>query len=138
MSDQDFFFDDEEVEESPKGGPKKPSKGGSTTPPVKPAKPVIAAPATEGVSFFEQAVPMQVVALVAVIALLLGVIGGFFLAPKPVSAPITTTLPATGTSTGTMGTGGAPSLTEDQLNTGELPSGHPDVSGDATEATTTP
>lgn len=136
MSDQDFFFDDEEVEESPKGGAKKSSpKGGSTKEPVKPTKPVANAATAEGVSFFEQAVPMQVVALVAVIALLLGVIGGFFLAPKPVSTP-TTTLPAS-TGTGSMGTGSAPSLSEDQLNSGQMPAGHPDVSGEST-ATTTP
>ncbi len=136
MSDQDFFFDDEEVEESPKGGAKKPSPKGGSSKPVKAEKPVAAA--AEGVSFFEQAVPMQVVALVAVIALLIGVIGGFFLAPKPIASN-TTVLPAsTGTTSGGTGTGGAPSLTEDQLNSGQMPAGHPDVSGAESTATTTP
>lgn len=128
MSDQDFFFDEEEEEA-------KPAKS-STRPAGKPAakgagKPAAAAQAhrapaahetaASGGSFFEQSVTMTIASLMMVIGLLVGVIIGFVAAPKGT---------ATAGSTTTTGTGAAaaPTLTDEQMSTGVLPEGHPDIS----------
>lgn len=105
MSDQDFFFDEEETE-----APAKPEKKASSPGRAKPS----AAPAQQ--QFFQQSVSMTVASLVAVIALLLGVIVGFLIPRGPST---------TATDTGAV----APQLSPEQLQSGQLPPGHPDISG---------
>ncbi|MCL4079314.1 hypothetical protein MX659_06930 [Coriobacteriia bacterium Es71-Z0120] len=105
MSDQDFFFDEEESET-----PKKAEKKAAS---ARPAQKTVA-PAKQQV--FQQSVSMTVAALVAVIALLLGVIIGILI---PTGGSGTTT------DTGAV----APQLTPEQLQSGQLPPGHPDISG---------
>lgn len=128
MSDQEFFFEEETIEEAPA----KAAKGGSVQ-----QAPRAAAPAASSDGFFAQNVAMSVVALIGVICLLLGVIIGFFLAPKPVQ-----TMPVVPG----MGTGAAPSLSDEQMQQG-MPAGHPPIDGTGGgmgvpagegEATTTP
>jgi len=64
---------------------------------------------------------MAVAALLVVIGLLVGVIVGVLVAPGQ-----------TDSTSGTTGiTNTAPALTSDQIQSGELPAGHPDVSGTA-------
>jgi len=124
VSDQDFFFDEED-------GAKQPAKAPATAkgkPVARPAEPARA-------SFFEQSVSMPIAALMAVIALLVGVIVGFVIPTGGATPPVTATTTAVATET-------APQLSEDQLNSGELPAGHPDLSsmtgtGTATESVTT-
>ncbi|MCX8007210.1 MAG: hypothetical protein N3B11_03735 [Coriobacteriia bacterium] len=107
MSDQDFFFDEEENETT-----KKPEKKAAAGRPAQRT----AAPAAKP-QVFQQSVSTTVAALVAVIALLFGVIIGFLI-PKGAATPTTT------------GTGAvAPQLTPEQLQSGQLPPGHPDISG---------
>ncbi|MDI6713065.1 MAG: hypothetical protein QMD96_07495 [Anaerosomatales bacterium] len=106
MSDQDFFFDEEESETAAKA-----EKKVSSPRQAKPA----AAPAKQQV--FQQSVSMTVASLVAVIALLLGVIVGYLI-PRGAST-------STPTDTGAI----APQLTPEQLQSGQLPPGHPDISG---------
>lgn len=125
MSDQDFFFDEEEETVAPAKQSAKPSTKSSATksssaksaPAARKSAPVEAAPAA-GAGFFEQSVSMSVAALMTVIGLLVGVIIGFVVAPDG------------GTSVSTTGTGAAaPQLSSDQLQSGDLPAGHPDISG---------
>lgn len=106
MSDQDFFFDEEENETPAKAEKKAPTPRQARTP---------SAPAKQQV--FQQSVSVTVASLVAVIALLLGVIIGFLI-PRGG----TTSTPA---DTGVV----APQLTPEQLQSGQLPPGHPDISG---------
>jgi len=109
VSDQDFFFDEED-------GAKPPVKASGTAK-AKPAAP--AQTPRGGGSFFEQSVSMSIAALMTVIALLVGVIIGFVIPTGGTTPPVATT---TGVTTST-----APQLSEDQLNSGELPAGHPDL-----------
>jgi hypothetical protein len=129
VSDQDFFFDEEE--ESAKPAPQTESKGSAKTVGKSPApRPrQTASPSASGGSFFEQNVSMAVAGLMTVIGLLIGVILGYVVAPDAVA----TNTGITGTGTGT-----APSLTQDQLNSGSLPAGHPDISGVAPTESVTP
>lgn len=123
MSDHDFFFEEEAVEEVSTVAP----KGGKAE---KTAKTVRAAAPAETGGFFAQNVAMSIVALVGVICLLLGVIIGFFLAPKPV--PTMTTIPGQSAM--------PPTLTDEQMQ-GGMPAGHPPIEGmpgAGGEATTTP
>ncbi|MHB9002750.1 MAG: hypothetical protein ACYC6C_01620 [Coriobacteriia bacterium] len=120
--DQDFFFDEEEtvVEEKPVAAPKaKTTTAVSTTAPAG-----VAVPAGDA-----QSVTMTVAALIGVVALLVGVIIGIVI---PVGGS-TGTVPQP-TTPGTNAT--APQLSEDQLQGGELPQGHPDISGMATDTAT--
>ncbi len=120
MSDQDFFFDEED-------GAKQPAKATSAAK----SKPVAARPAAPTrASFFEQSVSMSIAALMAVIALLVGVIVGFVIPTGGTTPPVTTT-------TGAVATETAPQLSEDQLKSGELPAGHPDLGGMSGNGTTT-
>lgn len=119
MSDQDFFFDEEE---DAKPAPKKASAGHKQVPERQ------AAPAKQ--SFFEQSVSMTVAALIAVIALLLGVIIGYVI-------PSADTTPVVSSPTSSTGSSAAPQLTQDQINSGALPPGHPDLSGAAGSSTAT-
>jgi len=113
VSDQDFFFDEDEqtTKTAPKSAPaKKGSSGGSSSTPP---------------SGTEQAVSITVTALVAVVAALLGVIIGLFIG-RSMAAPAVVAPAATGTPQQQQA---APQLSPEQLEGGELPQGHPDISG---------
>jgi len=137
VSDQDFFFDEDEttVAETTKATSK--PAGKATTGRSGAAK---AASATKAVSAPAggSQVSLMVAVLMTVVGLLLGVIIGFILpGGGSSSTPASTTAPAA------MDSGSvAPQLTEDQLNSGEMPPGHPAVSGmdgssETSETTTT-
>lgn len=122
--DQDFFFDEEEtvVEEKPVAAKAKTTQV---------SEPKAAAPVgATGAAAAVQTVTMTVAALIGVVALLVGVIIGIVI---PVGATNSVPQPTT---TGTSAT--APQLSEEQLQGGELPQGHPDISGLATDTTATP
>jgi hypothetical protein len=124
VSDQDFFFDEEDdAKPAAKGGSKVPA-GPKAPTGAKGARAPQPAAASGG-DFFAQSVSMAVTSLVAVIALLVGLIVGILI-------PSGGTTPQTASPAATV----APTLSEDQLNSGELPAGHPDVSGAATESAT--
>jgi hypothetical protein len=132
VSDQDFFFDEDEKPEAktqPKGAPaKKPA-----SPAAKGGRPAPASTAAGA----EQSVSYTIAALIGVAALLLGVIIGILL---PISVGGTqTATPDTGVTGGAVS---APQLSPEQLNSGQLPPGHPNVGGGSTgatgSATTTP
>lgn len=126
MSEQDFFFDEEEQEVAEKPAAKKTDSPSGTAGSSKP----VAAAATSA-----QGVSMTIASLIGVVALLAGVIIGIVL---PVGAG--TDVPAPSTTTGTESQ--APQLTPEQLESGQMPPGHPQVgapSGTATgSAPTTP
>lgn len=144
MSDQDFFFDEEETAVEPKPGKDadtKPSanRSAKATPTARPAasksvgkpaskpasKPAARpAPAAGGPTFFEQNVSMTIASLMTVIGLLVGVIIGFIAAPD--NATVSTGTSAAPTMSGTGAT--APQLSDEQLSSGTLPEGHPDIS----------
>jgi len=109
VSDQDFFFDEDE---QPKAKPAK----ASTKSEGKPSAPRSKAPAPTAA----QTVSLTVAGLIAVCTLLLGVIIGIAL---PSGDTATTAAP---TESQVIA---APSLSPDQLETGELPSGHPEIGG---------
>lgn len=67
---------------------------------------------------------MTIAALMTVIGLLVGVIVGFLVAPD--SATVSSGTPATSTTTDSGAT--APALSEDELSSGAMPEGHPDIS----------
>lgn len=114
MSDQDFFFDEED---GAKPAAKTSAKATAAAKTQSSNRPATLARA----SFFEQSVSMSIAALMAVIALLVGVIVGFVIPTGGATPPVTATAPAA--------TEAAPQLTEDQLSSGDLPAGHPDLSG---------
>jgi len=124
VSDQDFFFDEEDdAKPAAKGGSKaasgsKPAAGSKGARAPQPA-------AVTGGSLFTQSVTMAVTSLVAVIALLVGLIIGILI-PSGGAAPQSASPTATV----------APTLTEDQLNSGQMPAGHPPVGGTTTESAT--
>jgi len=127
VSDQDFFFDEDESPAEEAKETKKPAKTSGTASKKVAQRP--AAPAPSG----EKSVTMTIASLIGVVALLVGIIIGIL-----IPAGGTGTVPAP-TATGIDAT--APQLNEEQLESGELPQGHPDV-GDmgappATEATGT-
>lgn len=117
MSEQDFFFDEEEQAAAEKPVAKK-TDSPSATAPGKPA--VVAAGA--------QSVSMTIASLIGVVALLAGVIIGIVL---PVGA--STDVPAPTTPAGTESQ--APQLSPEQLESGQMPPGHPQVGAPAGEAT---
>ncbi len=127
MSDQDFFFDEEE--ETAREAAKSSSKSGAKAAPAprKSAPKPDTQVAASSASPFEQSVSMTVAALMTAIGLLVGVIIGFVVAPD---SP--TVSNGTATDTGVA----APQLSEDQLNSGELPAGHPDIGSVTPTATT--
>jgi hypothetical protein len=123
VSDQDFFFDEDE----------KPAKSQSKSAPAKkpassPAKGGATAPAGS-----EQSVSLTIAALIGVAALLLGVIIGVLI-PVNVGSSQTATPDAGLTTTGAVQ---APQLTPEQMQSGQLPPGHPSV-GATGSAPTTP
>ena len=84
-------------------------------------------------SFFDQTVTVAIASLLAIAALLVGVIIGYFMFNG--AGQTTATAPGSFTTPSTTGTGtGAPPLTQDQLNSGQLPQGHPKLPS----TTTTP
>lgn len=140
MSDQDFFFDEEETTVTGTTETvKPPAKSGKTPAPAartsapKPraAGPAVAKPAGGSASFFEQQVSITVASLMTVVGLLLGVIVGFLVAPD--GGTVTTATPAT---TATDSSAAAPQLSDEQLSSGALPEGHPDIGSMSTTATT--
>lgn len=117
MSDQDFFFDedekaDEEVAEKPA---RKQASG-------KPAPRQTAARQSAAGYGGGQSVTMTVAALIAVVALLVGVIIGILI---PAGASTTTPSPAA-SDAGSMT---APQLSDEQIQSGVMPEGHPPISG---------
>lgn len=106
VSDQYSVFDDEDQVQPASKAPKRTETAAA------------AAAGTAGV----QTVTMTVAALIGVVALLLGVIIGVVI---PVGVGGTPTPPS---ATGTPGGAPAPQLSPEQLQ-GELPAGHPDLSG---------
>ncbi len=128
MSDQDFFFDeDEKVDEEVAEKPASKKANGKPAP-----RQTAPRQSAAGYSGGGQSVTMTVASLIAVVALLVGVIIGILI-PAGASTP---TSPAANTS----GSVSAPQLTDEQIQ-GGVPEGHPDISGMATgtaEATTTP
>ena len=123
MSDQDFFFDEEDA---PASAPA-PRPSSQPARSASPARTTHAAAPASGASFFEQSVTMAIAALMTVIGLLVGVIIGFVIAPSGTS-PVSS--PAGGTSV-------APGLSQDQLQSGELPEGHPPIEMDSESTDTT-
>jgi hypothetical protein len=142
VSDQDFFSEGEETE--PKDD-KATKASGKTAPAKSGPKPASKAPAKATAtatkapqpetSFFDQTVTMAMAILLAVVGLLLGMIVGYFVfsggAQTTATAPDSLQTPST-TGTGTA----APPLTQDQLNAGQLPAGHPKVGGSTTPTPT--
>lgn len=119
--DQDFFFDESEpAKEETKPAAKKsaPAKGSSKAP----------APAPAG----EQMVTLTVTVLTGVVAVLIGVIIGIFVG-RSMAAPVTGAVPTTA---GTGTTEQAPQLTNEQMQSGELPAGHPQIGGGASTGAT--
>ncbi len=137
--DQDFFFEDEDV---PTKADKSVTKAGGSKPAPKPAAKPAAKPGPKPVAaqepaFFDRQISVAMTGLIAVVALLVGIIGTMLFVGTP-AAPVSTVPGAVG------GTGVAPQLSPQQLNSGQLPAGHPAIpgagaaSGTAGSKTTTP
>ena len=133
MSDQDFFFDEEETASAEdkatkparaaKAEPKTPAKSPAKAAPVaRKSAPSAESKASSAASLFEQSVSMALAALMTVIGLLIGVIIGFVVAPD--AATVSTDTPAASNGSGSA----APQLSDEQLQSGTLPEGHPDIS----------
>ena len=128
MSDQDFFFDEDEkpsAKSPSKSGSRPAGKSGSGS-----AKP--AAGYTPSISSDFQTVSLTVAVLIAVIGVLLGVVIGLFVGRSMATPAIS----ATSLSSGSSGAVVAPSLTDQQLNSGQLPAGHPKIDNSGTGSTT--
>jgi hypothetical protein len=153
VSDQDFFSEGEETELKEEKATKASDRGGKTTPAKsttaraatnKPAARPAAKPAPKGAaskapepqpSFFDQTVTMAMASLLAIVGLLLGVIIGYFVFNGG-GTPTVSTAPGSVQSPSVTGTGtAAPPLSQDQINAGQLPAGHPKLPG---STTTTP
>jgi hypothetical protein len=128
VSDQDFFFDEEDEKPA-----KAEAKSSATSPARKPAGSGAKAPAAAPASgaFFDQTVTMSVASLLIVCSLLVGLIGGILIGQARANSIPEPTAGAT-SGTGGTGQGTAPALTQDQLNSGQLPAGHPSIGGAAT------
>ena len=116
MSDQDFFFDEDEQPAA------KAADKGKAAPPKAPAK---GAPAKGAKSAPAQAsggieLTWTITALIGVVALLLGVIIGY-------AIPNSSSVETTGSTTTQQQV--APQLTPEEMQSGTLPQGHPDISG---------
>lgn len=116
MSDQDFFFDEDETGDEEVA--EKPARKAASSKPA-PRQSASKQPAASAASV-GQTVTMTVAGLIAVVALLVGVIIGILIPAG--GSTSTTTSPA---STGSMS---APELTDEQIQQGTLPQGHPDIS----------
>ena len=127
MSDQDFFFDEDE----------KPAKSQSKNAPAKKPASSPAQGSNKSAPAAEQSITYTVAALLGVAALLLGVIIGVLI-PVNIGGSQTATPDAGLTQTGAAP---APQLTPEQMQSGQLPPGHPSVGGSTSatgSATTTP
>lgn len=137
MSDQDFFFDEEETAAEPKTGKDAETAKSSANRSAKPApvarrsepKPTAkAAPrpaaSAAGPGFLGQSVSMTIAVLMTVIGLLVGVIIGFVAAPDGTTGSTATSATPATTDSGST----APELSEEELSSGALPEGHPDIS----------
>jgi hypothetical protein len=144
VSDQDFFFDEDDAKPVEKTAPKKPSSSARTTGPrkapaskpsaSKPSARTTPAPTAETGSFFDQDVNMAIAALLVVCGLLLGMALGLWIGETRAAGAVADT----GLTAPAAATGGstAPPLTQDQLNSSQLPTGHPALGG-ATKPSTT-
>lgn len=128
MSEQDFFFDDGDEKPAEESQESKGSKGSEPKKKAPVAKSRPSRPASsQAPSFWSQSVNMTVTSLVALIALLMGVIVGIVL-PVGSSTSADTVPDPTASAP-------APSLTPEQLESGQMPEGHPDLSGMSEGAT---
>jgi xanthosine utilization system XapX-like protein len=129
VSEQDFFFDEEPEVKAPAA--KAPAKPAAKAPARSSSAPTPAPYAPR----VDQSSSYAVAALVGVIGLLLGAILGFLLgtvlAGNAASSASSSAAPAPVTSGQ-----GAPTLTQEQLNTTALPPGHPAVSSTGAAETT--
>ncbi len=131
MSDQDFFFDEEDEKPARADKAKTGSKSGSKPAASKPAAqsaPARSASADTSGSFFDQTVTVSITSLLVLCALLLGMIVGLFVGENRANS--SAGIPAASTAVDGSG-GSAPSLSQDQLNSGQLPAGHPSIGGGA-------
>lgn len=150
MSDQDFFFDDEPETKTAskkgaaqKGGTAKAKPSQAKNAPARTggSKPAPKGKAQEAVVDGETSFTLSVVILIAIIALLVGLIGGVLIG-KSLSPGVVYTQEDTGTAApggmGGMGSGGtAPTLSDEQIQ-GGMPSGHPPLDEGSAESTATP
>jgi len=140
VSDQDFFFDEEPTKPAPGTPASKPgaTKSGGAKPGAKPATSSETETAV-AVPFLEQSTVMSVAILIGVVGLLVGLIGGYLLGTAQTQPAAVSATGAVGTVTGSTGQGGAPLLTEEQINAGQVPAGHPAItaSGAATTSSGT-
>lgn len=144
MSDQDFFFDDETEAAKPvkKEAPKKgtgtkqgqkssaPTKGGAAKPVQKAKAPTVDVAESDGPVF-----TLSIVILIAIIALLAGLIGGVLIGKSLAPGVVYTQEDLGGSAPagmgGGMGSGGtAPTLSDEELQ-GGMPAGHPTVDDNA-------
>jgi hypothetical protein len=114
VSDQDFFFDEDEQPKPAEKATAPTKKSGSSGSASRP-------PASGG----EQSVSMTVAVLIGVVTMLLGVIIGLFIG-RGMATPAVVAPTGTGT---TPQQQGAPQLSPEQLEGGQLPEGHPDIGG---------
>jgi len=121
VSDQDFFFDEDE--KPAQKAPGKTAKPGAKSAPVKSSKPAPSQTAG-GIEL-----TWTITALIAVVTLLLGVIVGY-------AIPKGSTVDTTGTPTGQSQIQ-APQLSPEEIQSGQLPAGHPDIGGMSGSGTTT-
>ena len=126
MSDQDFFFDDDEKTAAKSDNKAKKAGTPSTS---RPAAKTGARPAAAPAAASAQSVTMTMAILFAVIGLLLGVVIGLFIG--------TTLNPSSATTANSPATVVAPTLTQEQMNAGQLPAGHPKVTGTGASTTAT-
>lgn len=129
MADQDFFFEEENDTK-----PVKPAKSGakaetkssgakSGSKAASPVKPVTVRPGASS-AVASQSVTLAVAGLMAVCALLVGIIIGLVIPRSGADAGLSTT----GAPSGAAGqVVPAPSLSSDQLKDGKLPPGHPSI-----------
>jgi hypothetical protein len=125
VSDQDFFFEDDAkpAEKSDNKAKKAtPASGSANKGGTRPA----ASPTGGGDG---QSVTMTMAIMFAVIGLLLGVVIGLFIG-NMVSPPAAATVTSPSTQV-------APVLTDEQMNAGQLPAGHPAVTASGTPAPST-
>jgi len=124
----DFFIDEDEA-------PKPAAKRGTQSKKAKlaAAKAAVSSIPASGPAE-NQGVSMTITVLVAVIALLLGLIIGLMI---PKTGASTATAATSATAAASTDTTSAPQLTQDELDAGALPTGHPDISGMATSETAT-
>jgi len=110
------------VEESAPSKGNTPSKSSKSTGKASPAS----------VGLPQQIDLMWAIALVVVAFVIGFMVRGLFPTTPAVSPSVTNSIPAP------AGTEGAPTLTPDQLNNGQLPTGHPDIGGSQPGTATAP